>query len=228
MKRVKTLTTGIFLLSQAFSGAAFAASVTLAGTSVDFTFDDALLGLFGPASVSGNTLYFTPVAFKAQSLNGAGYALTSDTMNVQVAAHSDWLFSSLGLTERGSYTLLGSGSSADVAGQMRVFDVAQPLTDLTATIQPASPLDQIGLATHNWTAGASTDLSAWNTAQTINVTVQNLLLASTSINPSLALVQKNFVGVTAVMAPVPEAETYAMMLAGLGLVGFALARRRAA
>lgn len=30
------------------------------------------------------------------------------------------------------------------------------------------------------------------------------------------------------LAPVPEAETYAMMLAGLGLVGFAAARRRQA
>jgi hypothetical protein len=29
-------------------------------------------------------------------------------------------------------------------------------------------------------------------------------------------------------APVPEAETYAMMLAGLGLVGFMVARRRQA
>ncbi|MGB9094458.1 MAG: PEP-CTERM sorting domain-containing protein [Gallionella sp.] len=30
------------------------------------------------------------------------------------------------------------------------------------------------------------------------------------------------------VTPVPEAKTYAMMLAGLGLVGFAVARRRAA
>jgi hypothetical protein len=28
------------------------------------------------------------------------------------------------------------------------------------------------------------------------------------------------------ISPVPEAETYAMMLAGLGLVGFAAARRK--
>jgi hypothetical protein len=228
MNRVKTLTAAIFLMGQALSGAAFAASVTLAGTTVDFTFDDALLGLFGPAEVSGNTLFFTPENFKVQSLNGAGYALTSETMNIKVTAHADGLFSSVGLIEKGDYLLLGSGGTVDVAGQMRVFDVAAPLVDLTASIEATSPLGLIGLPTHNWTAEASADLSAWNSAQAINVTIQNLLLASTSASPSLAFLEKKFVGLTVVTAPVPEAETYAMMLAGLGLVGFAAMRRRAA
>jgi hypothetical protein len=84
---------------------------------------------------------------------------------------------------------------------------------------------------HNWTALASTDLAAWDSVQAINVTVENLLLASTGATPSLAFVEKKFVGLTPFMVavtPVPEAETYAMMLAGLGLVGFAAARRRIA
>lgn len=228
MKRMKTLTAGIFLLGQAFSGVVLAASVTLSGTTVDFTFDDAMLGLFGPANVSGNSLYFTPTNFKAQSLNGAGFALTNETMNIKVSTHSDWLFSSIGLVERGDYLLLGSGSMADVAGQMRIFDVATPLVDVTASIVSSSPLNLVGLPTHNWDAQVSTDLSAWNTTQMINVTIENLLLASTGAMPSLAFVEKKFVGLTVVTAPIPEAETYAMMLAGLGLVGFAAMRRRAA
>jgi len=226
MKRIKTLTAGIILLGQAFSGVALAASVTLTGTTVDFTFDDAMLGLFGPANVSGNSLYFTPTDFEAQSLNGAGFALTNDTMNIKVSAHSGWAFSSIGLVEKGDYLLLGSGGTVDVAGQMRVFDVAAPLVDLTDSIVSSSPLTQVGLPTHNWTAEASTDLSAWNSAQAINVTIQNLLLASTSATASLAFVEKKFVGLSVVTAPVPEAETYAMMLAGLGLVGFAAYRRQ--
>ena len=40
MKRMNQLAAGALLLAQAFSGAAFAATVTLSGTSVDFTFDD--------------------------------------------------------------------------------------------------------------------------------------------------------------------------------------------
>src|SRR5512139_462665 len=225
MKRVKTLTAGIFLLGQALCGAAFAAPVTLVGTTVDFTLDDALLGLFGPASVSGNTLYFTPVDFVAKSLNGEGYSLTNATMNVRVSAHEGWVFSGIGLTEKGDYLLLGSGSTVDVTGQMRIFDVANPLVDVTTSLQPVDPPNLVGVPTHNWTAQA-TDLSAWNNTTAINVTVENLLLASTSAASSVAFVEKKFVGVAVVMAPVPEAETYAMMLAGLGLVGLTARRRR--
>ena len=231
MKRVKPLAAGIFLLGQALSGAAFAASVTMAGNTVDFTFNDALLGLFGPATVSGDTLYFTPVDFEATSLNGAGFALTNDTLNIQVSAHAGWTFSTLDLVEKGDYLLLGSDSTADVAGQIRVFDIANPLTDVTASILPTTSLSQQGVPMHNWTALASTDLAAWDSVQAINVTVENLLLASTGATPSLAFVEKKFVGLTPLMVavtPVPEAETYAMMLAGLGLVGFAAARRRIA
>jgi len=225
MKRVNKLAAGALLLSQTLSGAAFAASVTLAGTTVDFTLDDTIQGLFGQAYVSGDILYFTPVDFEAKSLNGVGFALTNDTMNIKVTAHQGWSFSNVGLTERGDYLLLGSGSTADVGGQLRVFDVATPLVDVTASILTTNPLNLMGMSTHNWTAGASIDLSAWNTTQAINVTVENLLLPSTSIPASLAFVEKKFVGLNLVTAPVPEAETYAMMLAGLGLVGFAARRR---
>jgi len=230
MKRMKTLAAGIFLLSQTLTGTAFAASVTLAGNTVDFSFDDALLGLFGPASVSGDTLYFTPTDFTATSSNGAGFVLANDTANIRIAAHDGWSFGNLGLVERGDYLLLGSGATVDVGGQMRVFDIAAPLTDTTASIAPLVPLNLTGLPTHDWTVQASIDLSAWDGVQAINVTLENLLLASTSANASLAFVEKKFVGLTPFMAaaPVPEAETYAMMLAGLGLVGLAVARRRIA
>jgi hypothetical protein len=231
MKRVKTLAAGIFLLGQTLSGAAFAASVTLAGNTVDFTFDDALLGLFGPAAVSGDTLYFTPVDFEARSLNGGGFALTNDTVNIKVTAHAAATFSSVSLIEKGDYLLLGSGSTADVGGQMRIFDITNPLTDTVAGIVPTSPLDQTGMPTHDWRAQTSIDLSAWESTRAINVTIENLLLASTGAVPSVAFVEKKFVGLNPVMliaSPTPEAETYAMMLAGLGLVGFAAARRRIA
>jgi hypothetical protein len=229
MKRMNQVAAGVILLSQALSGAALAASVTLSGDTVDFTFDDTLLGLFGPASLSGDTLYFTPVAFQAESLNGAGYALGNSTLNVQVTAHEGWMFSNIALNEKGDYMLLGAGSTADVAGQIRVLDVAAPLTDVTAAIQPTAALGNMGLPTSNWEAGAVADLSGWSDAQTLNVTVQNLLLASTSAASSVAFLDKKFVGLTptmAAIAPIPEAHTYAMLLAGLGLVGWRIRRHR--
>ena len=229
MKRVnKKIAASIFLLSQTLSGAAFAASVTLAGSTVDFSFDDALLGLFGQANVAGDSLYFTPTEFFAKSLNGAGYALTNETINIQVSAHQGRAFSTFGFTEKGDYLMLGSGGSVDVSGQVRLFDVANPLVDITHSLQSANPLTHVGLPTDNWIAQTSTDLSAWNSARAINVTVENLMLASTSLPNSLAFVEKKFVGLSLITTPVPEADTYAMMLAGLGLVGFAVAARRRA
>lgn len=229
MIRVYKLAAGVILLSQAFSGGAFASPVTLSGDTVDYTFDDALLGLFGPASLSGDTLYFTPVSFQAESLNGAGYALAKSTMNIEVSARDGWSFSNMALSEQGDYLLLGTASTADVTGQIRVRDVADPGADMTASIVSNVPLDQTGLPTSNWDADAAIDLSAWNDTQTVNVTVQNLLLTSTTGTSSLAFVDKKFVGLTPTMAaisPVPEVQTYAMMLAGLGLIGWKVGRRR--
>jgi hypothetical protein len=194
------------------------------GDNVSYTFDDALMGLFGPASLSGDTLYFTPVDFSAKSVNGEGYALTNETMNIQVTSLSGQAFSGIDLIERGDYLLLGGGSSVDVTGQVRVFDVANPMTDLTGSITPDGPMNQTGTPTHDWTATASVDLSSWTDAQTLNVTVDNLLLASTNANASVAFIEKKFVGLT--VTPIPEAQTSAMMLAGLGLVGWQIRRRR--
>lgn len=228
MNRMNQMAVGAFLLAQAFSGAAFAAPVTLTGTSVDFTFDDALMGLFGQPTLSGDTLSFTPVDFKATSTNGEGYKLTDNTVNVQMTAHNGYSFSSVDLAERGDYMLQGGNSSADVAGQVRVFDMGNPMKDTTTSIAPSGSLDQKGFSTHPWTAANSTDLSSWTGTKSVNVSFQNLLVASTKEGSSLAFVDKKYSGLTATTAavtPVPEPQASAMMLAGLGLIGWQIKRR---
>ena len=225
MKRVKKLAIGVFLMSHALFGAANAANVTLMGSTVDFTYDDTLLDLFGTPSVSGNTLYFTPSNFKAEAGNG-DYDFTHATVNIKVTAHTGWAFDDVNLLEKGDYVLLGIGSTAEVSGQIRVFDIASPLVDLTSSIVTTSPLVLTGFPSKNWVANASVDASMWNTATALNVTVENLLFASTINSSTLSFLEKKFVGVTIITTPVPEAETYSMMLAGLGLVGFMVARRR--
>lgn len=226
MKRVKKLVTGIFLVSQAIAGGAYAASVTLTGTNVDFTYDDSLMNLFGQPSVAGDTLFFTPVNFDVSSSNGEGYTFNKGTVNIQVTAHNGMTFDSVNVLERGDYMLLGAGGTANVSGQVRVFDTAMPLTDMTAGIMATSPLTMSGPQTNNWTANSTIDVSNWNTASTLNVTIQNLLLTSTTAPNSLAFVEKKFASLSLVTTPVPEAETYGMMLAGLGLIGFVVSRRR--
>ncbi len=229
MKRVKKLAIGMVLLGQALSGVANAASTTLTGTNFDFTYDDTSMGLFGQPSVAGDTLFFTPINFDARSLNGVGYAFNNDTINLKVKAHTGQSFSNVSLVEKGDYLLLGAGSTAELGGQIRVFDNAMPLVDLTSNITTSGPLNVSGAPTRNWIANASVDVSSWNTARTLNVTLENLLLTSTIAPASLAFMEKKFVGLTfgsSTIAAVPEPETYAMMLAGLGLVGFMVSRRR--
>ena len=228
MKRVNLLAAGMLAFVQTLAGAAFAAPVTLPGSTVDFTFDDALLGLFGPATLAGDTLYFTPTAFDVQSLNGAGFALAKETINIRMTAHAGRALNTVDLVERGDYLLLGVGGMVDVGGQIRVFDVDVPLNDITSSIASPGPMATPGLPTRNWTATASMNVSGLD-ARGINVTIENILLASTFNPASLAFVEKKFVGLTIgtlAVTPVPEAETYAMMLAGLGLVAGAAMRRR--
>lgn len=229
MNRINPIAAGAFLVAQAFSGAASAAPVTLSGTSVDFTFDDALMGLFGQPTLSGDTLSFTPVDFKATSTNGQGYTLTDNTVNLLMTVHNGYSFSSVDLAERGDYLLQGGGSTATVTGQVRVFDVSDPMKNMNTSIGPSAAMNMTGLSTHPWTAANSTDLSPWNGTQSVSVSFQNLLVASTSGASSLAYLDKKYSGLTATTAavtPVPEASSSALLLAGLGLVAWRTRRGR--
>jgi hypothetical protein len=230
MKRVnKKLAAGMTLLSQTLTGAAFAASVTLSGTTVDFSFDDTLLGLFGQANVAGDSLYFTPINFSAESMNGAGFDLTKQTVNVKVTAHDNWDFSSLALTERGDYLQVGQGAKVVVSGQIRAFDTLKPLAEVTSNILPTGAFQQTDdFITKNWEANAAANLGTMSTASMINVTLQNILVAQSPVGTdTLAFIEKKYAGLNVITTPVPEAETYSMMLAGLGLIGFVVRRRTA-
>ena len=102
------------------------------------------------------------------------------------------------------------------------------------------PVTTIGLRAegHNttgWITGAtfqySLDGSTWTTALlpgnsgmfNLNLSSQNLYFTYGGGNPD-----QFYVSSLAVTAPIPEPEIYAMMLAGLGLMGFVARRRRQA
>lgn len=231
MKRVNLLAASMLVLGQTLAGGAVAAPVTLSGTTVDFTFDDVLLGLFGMPTLSvGNTLVFTPVGFDAQAFNGPKIDLTNQTMNIRVTAKQGYEIGHVGLLERGDYLLEGPASSVDVTGQLRVFDLSNPALSFTDSITAMAPLTTVGLPTHNWSATAGIAINpAMQDLTHANVAVQNLLIARAFSVDSLAFIEKKelFLNVnTLAVTPVPEAETSALMLAGLGLVGFMVMRRR--
>lgn len=232
-------TTGAAVLglsAAAFAGTAAAIPVTVAGTTVSFTFDDALTGLFGAPSVVGDTLFFTPTAFKVQSLNDAGLAMTSQTFNVAVSANAGYLVSAVNLAEGGDYFNLGSASAVAVGGQLRLFDLETPLAPaVTSSIVAGAPLTAVTsfstFATTNWNASASAAVPAagWGGADghvtNVNVTIENLLLASSTTLGAGAFIEKKFTSLAVVATPVPEPQAYLMFVAGLGLVGWMAWRR---
>jgi len=187
--------------------------VTATGTHVTYTFNSADLGLFGPVesvSILGDTL-----SFAASGFNIAGSGLLEDTLQISVSAHSGYLLSSFGLEEGGSYT---TGSFVDVEGMLVVEDSFSPNSNFVSAGLVAS------LGDGGWTAqtGTVSPLAGWGESgvfDSATLTVTNVLVALG------ASVSKNYVNISAIAAPVPEAETYAMMLAGLGLVGFMVRRK---
>ncbi len=239
MNMFKNVGVAVLGLSAALlSGSALAVPTTLVGTNVSFTFDSALLGLYGTPIVSGDSLVFTPTAFSAASSNGAGFVMTNATLNVAITANAGYEFSTINLTERGDYYLIGSDAQVAVGGQIRVFDQDDPIhNEVTGSIVATAPFNVFTtfstFSSTNWTANASASVpaSGWGgddgIVDGINLTIENLLIASTSAAGSAAFIEKKFAGTTIIISAVPEADTYAMLLAGLGLVGF-MARRRAA
>lgn len=211
-------------LSAALLGAHARAEVVLAdvggvtmvkaiGTNVTYTFALAEIGLYGPwesVSITGNTLSFAPGAFDV-----AGFGLLEDTLFVSVSAHSGYQLTSFSLTEGGSYT---AGAYLDVDSMFEVRDSYAPSSNHVE----ASILESLG-GSGSWNAGTGivTPPAGWGAngvfdAATLVVT--NLLVAQS------ASISKDYVNLYTIATPVPEAETYTMMLAGLGLIGF-MARR---
>jgi hypothetical protein len=231
MRNHKKTALAVLGLSAALLGSP-ALAVTLTGTTVSYSFDNAELGLFGTASVSGDELVFTPSNFEAVSANGvAGFAAW--TVHVTVNANSGYQLSSFNLAEGGSYSQSGI-AGVGVTGEFGALDIegATNNTYLPATIQATAAFDG---TSPNWTAQAGVTLPATGWGGTddlvgsVSLTISNQLYAYTGIGGA-ASIAKEFVNLsamtTAITTPVPEAQTYAMMLAGLGLVGFMARRAR--
>lgn len=232
---IRPVVIGMMLLS---SGFASAASITLDGTNVSFTFDDTLLGLYGTPSVTGDTMYFTPTGFRAVSTNGAGTVINSSNMNIVITSNDGMELSYIAFQERGDYSLNGGGSSVDVSGQIRAFDIANPLTvEDSAFILTSSNLSINDNKLHNWVATANLDLSTalWDDVSAINFTLENILEATTVSRFSKAFIDKKFAGFSITASsidgsappsavPVPTAA----WLFGSGLIGLVgVSRRRA-
>src|ERR1035437_1967780 len=165
----------------AFSGSSNAALITTSGNSVKFTYDDALLGLFGPPIVSGDSLTFTPSNFKASSLGLNGGTFSDSTFVVKIDSILGHVLDSVDLTEKRKYSLRGVGSQVLVTGTLAAVDLTASNPVLTG-ISSDILVDVTGTAASSmnksWTANANLDFFPKTTS--VSVSVENLLIALTS------------------------------------------------
>lgn len=223
------------LLAGLIAVPAFAALQTISGSSFDLTYDDTRVGLFGAPSLVGNTIFFTPGAFIAESTNGAGVDLTTSTINFILAAKPGFSFGTLALVERGDYRLNGIGSTVGIGGQLIAFDESDPIGTYSFDFidpNPAMPLIINNATLQPWRGDASLKVSQlpFFDPTVLRVAIQNQLTATTTAagaEGSYAFIQKKFTGapVTLEVLPVPVPGALWLFVAGVGpLLGFA--RRR--
>ncbi len=213
----------------AFSGAQ-AASVTLSGSFFDVTYDDALTGLFGTPTLVGGTISWAPSGspgFTAQSY-GEGIKVTNSTFALTVTAKDNYLIDGASLWESGDYFFFGSGSGVKASGQLRgrsldTAGAAIATSSIAAgTFTANSDFD---FTTTDWSGTALVTLDAASKSATF--TIQNILAAYNPPGsfPTAAFIEKKNVDLAIAVTAVPEADTYLMMLAGLGMLGL-MAKRR--
>lgn len=216
----------IFLLAVASANAS-AANVTLDGENFTISYDTSVIGLFGTPTLVGSSLVFAPggsPGFSAQS--ESGMKVTNSTFSFMIMADPGYKLSSFNLFEGGDYMLIGNSSRVSVGGQLRVKPVN--LAVMTAAIMPSVPLTTQttfeAFATTDWNAHAS--INPATPLSSAAVSIENLLGARARlVDDGYAFIEKKNVELSFVLMPVPEPESYAMLLAGLGLMG-AVARRR--
>jgi len=235
----RTIAAGAFgLLASTASGAL----VTLSGSHIDIVYDDSqpTLLAFGSPTLVGDLLTFSPSNFKAQATSQIGLDVEANTVNVKIVLHDGFIIQSVGMHEGGDYLVWGNSSFVNVGGQTRVFDLAQgppglimPISVSGIGVKTAAP----DATTTNWEATTFSNLSGSNYAHSkeLSYSLQNILLAFAAPpadpnSPTLGFIEKKFVEINVAVAPVavtpiPEAEVWAMMLVGVGLVGFQLRRK---
>lgn len=217
--QTKTALAALGLAGVLLAGSASAA--TLAGSNVSFSFDDTQLGLFGTASIVDGNLVFAPTSFLA-----TGTTPATQSVNITVTAQAGYFLSGFSLVENGGYKLPGAGDMVWLQGNFTALDIEGNTSQSIASniVGPSFTAGTQG----SWQGGAALAIPAtgWGGADGL-VTRVSLTLNNQLFAMGAGEIWKNAITIEAIATPVPEAETYAMMLAGLGLVGFMARRRRA-
>jgi len=208
-----------------FAATANAATVTVNGDNVKFTYDDS--SLYGTATVIGNTIFFTPTTFKAESLNTTGLVQTSESLGVTIEAlAAELVISGVQLLENGDYQMSGSGTSVSAVGGLTIDSQTSAYSDSQSF--NAGALTTAGALTA-WSAGTSIDLgdtAGWDTDTKVIMTLDNTLSAESLNFGGQAFIEKKFegtaIGISIDMTPsvVPVPAAVWLFGSALGLLGW--------
>jgi hypothetical protein len=199
----------------AFSGSSNAALITIDGSDVSFTYDDSLLGLFGPASVSGNSLTFAPTNFSASSTTSSPFDFTNSSFAVTINSLGNYI-NKISLVESGNYIKIGGSADVAASGSLTTIDLTNTLTSHsnitpTAAFATTNFPNPVG----NWKATANENLlNSFSVLANIN----NILGTQKLQTSDFALINKLSVSLTAytvTAVPLPQA----VWLFGAGLLG---------
>lgn len=169
-------------------------------------------GLFGDPDFSGgNTFVFYPQQFRAESINGNA-DITSDRMEVTLAAKPGHVITGIRITEYGDYGILSEGM-VSASGSMFLtnldhFDVKR--SDFTSN--PASPISS---GTGNWSAEVAVGDLDWSN---LKLVLDNNLMAISSPG-SVSFIEKKVMG-SAVSIEVIVPEPATMVFLSLGSMIF--------
>ena len=224
---VKIKPLAVAALFAALSVQAYAATNTLDGDHFTITYDDAVVGLFGMPSLVNSNLVFGNIGgspgFSAQT--GSGMKFTNSTFAFTITADQGYTLSGFNLYEAGDYAVIGDTSAVVASGQLRVKPVG--VSAMTSPIVTTAPLTAktsfMGYATTDWEAHASINPATALTFATVSI--ENILGAYVP-TAGYAFIEKKNVELGFILSAVPEPESYAMLLAGLGMMMGVVSRRR--
>jgi hypothetical protein len=212
------------------SGLAPAAVVTVNAGAYAITYDNATPG-FGALSnltANGNVLSFewsVQSAVKVQSFAAGTVTATFAIPSFTITAENGWTLSNLSST-LGNITYFEAGPAASTsmaAGATVAINGGTPLTVPPMLLKRVASDDNTG-----WFVDAAA--APPGNFTTLSITNAALVLTASAGPGSFAAITgqpQNKLSFSLVANPVPEPETYALMLAGLGVVGLMARRRRA-
>jgi len=204
-----------FALLAAFA-AAQAQAATLSNDAFSISYSDQLTQ-FGTPSLIGNNLVFTPSALNATAFGNA-FDLNTATFSFTVSANIGYQINGLSLFESGGAYKEGD-ASAKAIGQLIVNSIGGAPQNYSTSF---TALAGDGVST--WTG--NTSITPASPLSSASITLNNYLVARSNNLDSFATINKGNTQIGFSVAAVPEPESYAMFLAGLGIVSAVVRRRR--